>query len=91
MMPSVWIVDVLITPEVEHKLWVKHGLKSSDVEEAVRFGAYREGRWHEHPIYGRRLLVKGETFGGVPVIAYLRPIDEAEGIWECRTARRVRL
>jgi hypothetical protein len=41
-----WIADVLISPRVEEKLLVKHGVRRDEVEDAVRFGAYRDARWH---------------------------------------------
>ena len=46
-------------------------------------------RWHTHPVYGRRLIVQGVTYRGDPILAYLKPIDERDGTWECRTARRL--
>jgi hypothetical protein len=68
----------------------KHGVSTWEVEEACTFGAHREARWHVHPVYGRRLLVRGRTYRGDEILAYLVPIDELDGTWECRTARRLR-
>ena len=60
-----------------------------EVEEACTLGAHREARWHIHPVHGRRLIVQGQTYGGDTILAYLKPIDERDGTWECRTARRL--
>lgn len=86
----VWIAEVLFRPEVAHKIETKHRVTPRDVEEAVRFYAHREARWHNHRLYSRRLIVRGKTFDQVPLIVYLAPVNEADGIWECRTARRER-
>jgi hypothetical protein len=56
--------------------------------QAVGFSAFRDARWHDHPEFGRRLLVRGLTDERVPIVAILKPINEQEGIWECKTARR---
>ena len=85
--PSVWIARIVFDPRVATKLHEKHGVSTWEVEEACSLGAHREARWHTHPVYGRRLLVRGWTYAGGSVLAYLRPIDEADGVWECRTAR----
>jgi len=61
-MAWVWITEVVCHPEVEHKIWINHHLRLDEVREAVCFGAGDEERWHDHPQYGRRLLVKHETY-----------------------------
>jgi hypothetical protein len=86
----VWIAEVLFRPDVASKIRSKHNLSTAEVREAVCFGAHREARWNVHPDYGRRLLVRGATYEGKQIIAYLRPMNEGDGIWECRTARRIR-
>ena len=79
---------MIITPEVEYKLATKHHVSRDEVEQAVRFSAFRDARWHDHPEFGRRLLVRGLTDERVSILAILKPINEQEGIWECKTARR---
>jgi len=79
---------VLFDPKVADKLVRKHGVTPDEVKQAVLFSAYRDARWHSHPVYGRRLIVRGHTDDQVPILAILRPVNEEEGIWECRTARR---
>jgi hypothetical protein len=87
--PSVWIARIVFDPRVVAKLLDKHGVASWEVEEACVLGSHREARWHTHPEFGRRLLVRGKTYRGDEIFAYLVPIDEQDGIWECRTARRL--
>ena len=84
----VWIVDVLMSEDVEAKLAVKHRVRRSEVEEAVTFGRYSSARWHQHDVYGERLLVKGRTSDGVELLVVLKPVNAFDGIWECKTARR---
>ena len=79
---------MIIAPEVEHKLMTKHHVSRDEVEQAVRFSAFRDARWHNHPEFGRRLLVRGLTEEQVPILAILKPVNEQDGIWECKTARR---
>lgn len=84
---GVWIARIVCDPAVARKLLEKHGVDTWEVEEACTLGAHREARWHTHPVCGRRLIVRGGTYQGEPILAYLRPIDERDGTWECRTAR----
>lgn len=84
----VWIVDILMSDDVEHKLWVKHRVRRAEVEEAALMGGYRDAIWLNDPDYGERLLVRGPTFDGVELLVVLEPVNEADGIWRCRTARR---
>jgi hypothetical protein len=79
---------VIITPEVETQACDQVHVSGDEVEQAVRFSAFRDARWHDHPEFGRRLLVRGLTDERVPIVAILKPINEQEGIWECKTARR---
>lgn len=86
---EVWIARIIFPPDIEIKLGTKHGLSAWEVEEACLFGGHRDARWHDHSRYGRRLLVRGETYAGSSILAVLGPIDEVDGVWECRTARRL--
>jgi hypothetical protein len=87
--PRVWIAEILFRADVAAKIRSKHHLSPAEIREAACFGAHRDARWHVHPTYGRRLLVVGETYEGKRIIVYLKPLNEAEGIWEGRTARRI--
>lgn len=79
---------MIFDPLVADKLVTKHKVTPDEVKQAVLFSAYRDARWHRHPTYGRRLLVRGYTDDRVPILAILKPMNEKDGIWECRTARR---
>jgi hypothetical protein len=85
----VWIAELIFPRKLAAKLLRKHGLSTSEVEQAVRFSQYRYARWHTHPIYGRRLIVRGFTADNVEVIAYLRLLNPADDVWLCLTAWRV--
>jgi hypothetical protein len=83
-----WIIDVIATPEVEDKIWVKHHLTLDEVRSAVCLGAQDEERWDMHVQYGKRLIVKGRSAGGVRLIVFLYEVDGSEDIWRCTTAMR---
>jgi hypothetical protein len=83
-----WIAQVIFTPAVESKLATKHGISAEEVKQAVLFSAFRDARWHDHPTFGRRLFVRGTTDEGIPVLAVLKVVNESDGIWECKTARK---
>jgi hypothetical protein len=82
-----WIGDIRFSPEVERKIR-KRGLMPDQVRVAVALGADEDLRWDMHPKYGRRLVARGSDLHG-PLIAYLRPIDQSDGLWECLTAWRL--
>jgi hypothetical protein len=82
----VWIAQVEFDPEIASKVQTKHNIDPDEVREAICFGKHRRASWDEHPEYGRRLIVIGDNYAGVSIVAYLKPINEADGTWECRTA-----
>ena len=86
--PVAWIGSIVVDPEVETKLRIKHGLTGGQVEAAVAFGGHTRAAWDDHPVYGRRLVVVGSDSSG-EIIAYLKPLDESDGLWECLTAWRL--
>lgn len=86
---GVWIARIVFEPAVAKKLLEKHGVNTWELDKACTLGAHREARWHTHPVYGRRPIVHGVTYGGDPILAYLKPIDERDGTWGCRTAPRL--
>lgn len=87
--PSVWIGVLLVMPGIEFKLRDSHALTGEQVRQAVCWGAHDEATWDDHPVYGLRLVVTGSTEETGPLIAYLRPVDESDGTWECLTAWRL--
>jgi hypothetical protein len=84
-----WIVEVRFTDECVDKLQSKHRVSPEEVEEAVRFDGYVEAGWHDHPKYGRRLLVIGYTYKRQSLLVILKPYNEDDGVWDCKTARRI--
>lgn len=84
-----WVAEIRIAEDVEAKIGTKHNLNGDQIRDAVLLGAEEEARWHNHPIYGRRLLLIGTDSGGTRILVYMRPVDQADGIWECLTAWKV--
>jgi uncharacterized DUF497 family protein len=84
---GVWIGVIVITPSTESKINEKHQVTFDEVRQAVLAGAATEARWHQHEVYGRRLLARGETAAGRQLIVTLVPTDREEETWECKTAR----
>lgn len=82
-----WIGDIRFAPEIERKIR-KRGLTPDQVRVAVALGADEDLRWDEDERYGRRLVARGYDLQG-PLVAYLRPLDETDGLWECLTAWRL--
>lgn len=80
-----WIAN-LYTVEAEMKVRQLHDVTGDEVREAVCWGKDEGQAWHDHPGYGRRLVVKGTTYDGRPLIAYLRPYGTEQGDWELLTA-----
>lgn len=90
MARPVWIAEVRFSHSVRWKLRVKHGLTPDEIREAVCFGGNKfDGRWNDHPHYGRRLVVRAESYDGVAMIVYLKPLNYIDGIWICKTAWRL--
>ena len=81
------IVEILIPPEVEEKLWSKHGITQWDVQQAV-FHPESEARWDLDDEHGGRVVVRGWTAETQPRLVFiaLRPLDLDRGIWACITA-----
>ncbi len=84
-----WIGQVVAIPEIEVKLRDKHFLTLAQIRRAVCRGAHDRAAWDDSPMYGERLVVTGTTEETGPLIAYLRPVDESDGTWECLTAWRI--
>lgn len=83
-----WLGEIQFSPAVDRKLRTKHGLTPQQVRNAIAWGRHEKAWWDNHERYCRRLIViAGDAHG--KVIAYLRPIDRADGIWQCLTAWRM--
>jgi hypothetical protein len=88
MAPRVWISEIRATRWVERKIRVKHQLSLAQVKAAALFFNARSSKWHDHPKYGRRLLVTGEVDGVGLVLVTLHPVNVDEGVYKLGTARR---
>src|SRR5262245_27885273 len=75
MLSKPWVAVLVVREEVEHKLRHRHGITSDQVREAIMFGAPSEARWETTTRHGERLILKGFTYDGVPLIAIVHPID----------------
>lgn len=84
-----WIGYLYIEPEVEQKLRAEHYLTGDQVRRAICWGAHDQAAWDDDPIYGLRLVVTGSTTDTGPLIAYLKPLDVGDGLYECLTAWRL--
>jgi hypothetical protein len=80
-----WIAEIQISDEMEDKIRSRRFVTGDEVREACVPDAYDEAGWHDHPVHGRRLLVRGRTAQGKRLRVILQPIDVMEGIWRLRT------
>ena len=86
------VAQLIIPPEVEAKIRRKHSLTGQEVREAVIYARDAEARWTKDAEHGRRLMARGSTHKGRPVIAYMdpqNPNDENEGTFVLRTAMTI--
>lgn len=90
MAVKVWIAEIQISPRIADKLQLKHGITPEQVREACLFFAYRAARWDVDPERGARLLIRGADYDAIPLIVVLKPVNVADGIFRCVTARRDR-
>jgi hypothetical protein len=87
-MPRVEVADLIIDDSIEAKLRRKRPpLTGNEVREVAMWSPDAVTRWHTDQRHGRRLIVRGKTYGGRKIIAYLLPLDEAERIFKLKTAR----
>jgi hypothetical protein len=82
-----YIGYVEISERMEEKLITRRGLSCDDVRDACQApNRYRRAAWHDHPDYGRRLIVFGSTSRGKLIKVILQPVDQRDGTWRLRTA-----
>jgi hypothetical protein len=87
---SEWVGEIVFSPEVDRKIRQRAsgGVTPDQVRQAVACGAHDRADWHEDARYGRRLILTGSDDHG-ELVAYLRPLDQTDGRWECLTAWRI--
>jgi hypothetical protein len=82
-----WIAVVELADDIEAKVNMKHSITADEIREAVCLTSDVQQRWHDHPVYGRRLYVRGATYEGRQLLVVLKPAPGgADGVWECQTA-----
>ena len=79
---------IQISDEMEFKIRTRRFVTGDQIREACIPDAYDDAGWHNHPEYGRRLLVDCRTYDNVRLKVILKPINVPEGIWRLRTVLR---
>lgn len=84
------IAVVIFDSPVAEKIAIKHApLTAEDVRSALVYAREVSTRWDDHEVYGRRLVARATTYGGVEFVAYLKPTnpdDPEEGTFDLKTA-----
>lgn len=84
---KVWIGHIMVLHSVEIKIRSRRGLTGAQVRAACEWPAVpTQAAWHEHPEYGRRLIVYAYDEQNRLLKVVLQPIDAADGSWRLRTA-----
>jgi hypothetical protein len=83
-----YVINELDIPEVvaEH-IWGKHRVYRWQVYDVVDDPATKKSEKTDSK-HGRVLIVRGRDRGGTPLILYMSFIDEKQGVFRLRTARR---
>ena len=82
-----WIGRLDIDADTEAHI-SRHGLRGTQVWEAVRFDHYESAVWKD-TLYGARLMVVGRSDDNVRVKAWISVVDRGDGHFELRTAVRI--
>lgn len=85
---SFYAVNLIIDPSIEYKLRHNHNLTGDQVREVVLFGGHTEARWNENSVHGGRWVVRGMTYEGIEIIAYVLPTTAGDGVHVLKTAIR---
>jgi hypothetical protein len=81
-----YAADLIIDPSIERKLRQLHGLTGDKVREAVLFSGHIEARWDVDTERGERWIVRGKSYDGTEIIAYLLPVAADEDVYVLKTA-----
>jgi hypothetical protein len=86
-MSSVWIAHIEVPESVDGKLRTRRGVTGLQVRAACEWPAKPvQAAWHDHPEYGRRLVVYAWDEQNRLLKVVLQPVAAAEGLWRLRTA-----
>jgi hypothetical protein len=79
--------DLLIDESIEAKLRGKTPpLTGQEVREVVLWSRDAATRWHNDAIHGWRLIVRGRTYQGRPIVAYCMPLEDDSAVFKLKTA-----
>lgn len=81
----IYIADIVIPDDIEHKIRTKHNLTGQDVRESLIHANVRGEERDDEP-YGPRLLVHGETYDGIKFLAWLWKIEGDEDVYRLGSA-----
>ena len=79
---------LIIDPPIEQKLRQLHNLTGDQVKEVVLLGGHTEARWDVDKEHGERWIVRGQTYEGIKIIAYVIPTVADESVCVLKTALR---
>jgi hypothetical protein len=89
-MTRIDVAVLIIDPSVEAKIRAKNPpLTGDEVREVVLYDRKAQAAWDDDEERGLRLEVRGETYAGRWLIAYLMPVNEddpEEGTFVLKTA-----
>jgi hypothetical protein len=71
---------LIIDPAIERKIgqWDHGSLTADQVRQAVLLGAHTEARWDDDPEHGERWIVRGKSYDGTELIAYVMPANQTD-------------
>ena len=74
---GVWVATLVVSDATKQKIINSHHIEPNEVEAAVVCVAGLQGRWHDHPERGRRLIVE-TRIRGKRVLVVLYPTEGAD-------------
>jgi hypothetical protein len=84
------VAVLIVDPSIRIKIGRKDPpLTEDEVREVALYAREAETRWDDNEEHGLRLIVRGRTYAGRPLIAYLLPAnlnDPEEGTFILKTA-----
>jgi len=84
--PAIWIATLIVSSATAAKLSGRHGLSVDEVRDALTCVPGLQFTWDEHPIRGRRAMVRVVIRCQV-VLVVLYPVDDPQGgVWRLGSA-----
>jgi hypothetical protein len=86
-MARYYVAELIIDDSIAAKIGQDdRWLTCAEVEEVVLWSRDAVTKWDHDEVHDRRLIVRGETFQGRKVIAFLMPVDEPARIFKLKSA-----